>query len=694
MTDFLSDIPIWVLIFWAIFTLGLSIFYYRPKKWIKDINRFQRFALIGFRFLGLFIIGILLLGILVKSTAQETDKPSIITIVDDSKSMLNYSDSSSVKLNTKAFLDKINNVFGSDYTSLIYTLDSLHNVSDSMTYTNDKSNISEAIDDVYNNYYGKNIGAVILLSDGNYNAGTNPTYITEKFKKIPFYTVGVGDTLQKTDHFVSNIVANEIAFLDNQFPIEVTVEGNLTNDRSFNVVLYKDGKKVDSEKLTHADNDYSVLKTKFLINADEVGVHHYVVKIDDFSDEYNLENNEKSVYVEVLDDRSKVLLLAEGIHPDMGAIKNALDQEQNIEVESKLIKDTPSDLSKYDLIIWHSPGLSNKSDAFNRIVSAEKPIWYIIEPSIQASTIQKLNIASNVQTSSQSDRVGVEYNLNFTLFDISKETKKTMEIFPPLNTKYGKIRIHNSSSVFGFQKVGEVVKPESLYFFGKQSDQKFAVTYGTGIWSWKLADYQKNTNNNAFNEIVSKSVQYLVVKENTSRLRVHLPAIFDADEDILIGASFYNESLEPITTPSISFELTNENGDEIDYSFLPLDKKYSLDLGRLKPGAYKWVAHCKYNDETFTKKGAFVVRKIELESQDTKANHALLNQIATNSNGSFYTLENYSDLIDDINERDDISSVSYEISSYKNLIDYFWWFVLLVFLFGTEWLLRRYFGGY
>jgi hypothetical protein len=654
----------------------------------------KRGVLISLRFLGLFLIGGLLLGVLIKSTTLETDKPSIITIYDNSSSILNYSDSSSVKGEVSKFENELESSFNNKFEILNYTLDGLIKNADSLSFNKETTSLSEGIDRVYNNYYGRNIGAVILVSDGNYNRGVNPAYVSEKFKNTPFYTLGVGDTIQKVDHLISSIVGNEIAFLNNQFPLEVTIEGNLSNKTSFDISLYDNGRKIKTKRLEHQDSDYSIIKTKFLIDAKSTGVHHYVAKIESIEKESNIQNNEKSIYVEVLDDRSNVLLLAEVLHPDIGAIKNALNEEQNIEVTSKLIKDLPEDLSQFDLIIWHSPGVSRDTKSFNRLLDLNKPFWYILGSRTKQSTIEQLKIASNVQTTGQSDKVGTAYNEFFKLFELSKEARSNFSIFPPLTINYGKIQINNSSNILGYQKVGAITKKDPLYYFGKKGIQKFGVTYGTGIWSWKLADYQSNANNNVFNEIISKTIQYLIIKENTSRLRIKLPNLFNADENIIVNASFYNKSYQPITTPTITFELIDKDDNKIDYSFLPGDEKYSLNLGRLQPGKYEWVAKSEFNGENFKKQGAFVVKKLELESIDTKANHSLLSQIAANSNGTFHQLSDHSSLINEIAQRSDIVPVTYETSSYKKLIDYFWWFVLIAALFSSEWFLRRYNGGY
>src|SRR5690554_7051818 len=145
----------------------------------------------------------------------------VITIVDDSQSMLNYADSNSVEDLTKAYLNAVNAKFDLKYNHLIFNLYEPVKTVDSLRFKNSKTDIGKALNRVYDNYYGRNIGAVVLLSDGNFNAGTTPLVIAEKFKKTPIYTLTVGDTIQKVDHLVKSIVANEIAFLGNKFPVEV-----------------------------------------------------------------------------------------------------------------------------------------------------------------------------------------------------------------------------------------------------------------------------------------------------------------------------------------------------------------------------------------------------------------------------------------------------------------------------------------
>lgn len=694
MTELFSDIPLWMLIFWAVVSVALGGLLYRKKTWVKDIPAIRRITLIILRSLGLFLLGILLFGILIKGVDKEVDQPIIISVIDNSQSMLNYSDSVDVKKQTIDYLKAIETQLDSKFTPLTFTLDSQLKDIDSLMFNQSKTNLSSALNKVYDNYYGRNIGAIILLSDGNFNTGTNPSMVASRFKRTPIYTLSVGDTIQKIDHLIKSVLANEIAFLNNKFPVEVTIEGNKTPKQPFKIKLLKDGKLIDSHELRHQDNDYSLVKTQFTLEATTVGMHEYVIQIDELNNEYNLDNNSQSFYIEVLDDRSKVLLVSEALNPDVGAVSSALLSENNLEVVNKTMDKLPTSLADFDLIIWFDPGVSANTTAFQSILNANKPTWYFISPQTSRAGLSLLPLPISMRITGQMDNIGAAFNQRFNLFKLSPEARKSIDNFPPLKVHYGELKYDQLGSVLAFQKVGTIAKRDPLIFFVNKGDKKSAVTYGTGLWSWKLADYQANQSHDNFNEIIRKSVQYLIVKENTSRLRINLPSIASSDVDFVLQASFYNESYEPITDPTINLTLSKPNGESFEYTFLPLENEYSLNLGKLPAGRYNWKAQTTYNGKAFDKEGSFAIKDLELEKQNTKANHQLLLQIAANNNGDFRMLPAYQDVLDEIMSNDDIVPVAYESSTFHKLIDYWWLLLIIALVFSGEWFIRRYSGAY
>lgn len=695
MTNIVSEIPLWWLILWAAFSILISLWFYRKKSWLKEIVKFHYYLMLAARIIGLFILGLLITGILLQTRSYTKEKPLILTVVDNSASMLNYSDSNTVKKAIPHFLNTLSDNFSTDFKVLSFTLDSLIQKTDSLVFKNKKTNLYSPLKDVYERYYGRNIGSIILISDGNYNAGSNPISITNTIKLTPVYTVAVGDTIQKKDQLVSSIINNEIAFLDNKFPVEISIEGHLVNNKNTKVKLIEGDKVIAEENIKYSDEDYNLIKKTFLIEAKKLGVVEYTVKLEDLDDESNYDNNSKSFYVEILDSRSKILMIGGAPHPDIGAIKNVLAEDKNLEIISKRADDLPKNLTVFDLIIWHEPSVNITNNDLERVVNASKPILYILGPRTSGNTISKLGLSLVSRSTGQTDEVKGVINQSFNKFELSENTKDFLKNTPPLTISYGEIKSNQPIDILLNQQVGGINKKDPLLFFGSRQNVKYGVIYGEGVWRWKLAEYKRSRNNNGFKELISKIAQYLAVKSNTSQLRIQLPNDFNEDEEVIVNALFYNESFEPITSVPIEFVLENEKGEESEFDFIPGESNYILKLGYLSPGIYNWKAKAEHNNKKHEKSGSFVVKKIELESLDTKANHRLLYQMATNSNkGKFYSINQLDELISEIASREDISTVSYESYTYRKLIDYFWWFVIVIVAFATEWALRRYNGGY
>ena len=60
----------------------------------------------------------------------------------------------------------------------------------------------------------------------------------------------------------------------------------------------------------------------------------------------------------------------------------------------------------------------------------------------------------------------------------------------------------------------------------------------------------------------------------------------------------------------------------------------------------------------------------------------------------FFYLKNAEALIPTIEAREDIAAVSFEQKTTHNLLDYVWILCVILGLLGTEWFIKKWFGGY
>lgn len=125
---------------------------------------------------------------------------------------------------------------GDDYEVEYLNLGNSIKLSDSVNFNQKKTNISQLFDYVNNTYARENIGAVVLASDGIYNRGNNPNYKSLN-KNTVLYTIGMGDSVLKKDLLIKEANHNAIAYLNNQFPIELSIAANDCINSSSNLSL-------------------------------------------------------------------------------------------------------------------------------------------------------------------------------------------------------------------------------------------------------------------------------------------------------------------------------------------------------------------------------------------------------------------------------------------------------------------------
>jgi hypothetical protein len=119
-----------------------------------------------------------------------------------------------------------------------------------------------------------------------------------------------------------------------------------------------------------------------------------------------------------------------------------------------------------------------------------------------------------------------------------------------------------------------------------------------------------------------------------------------------------------------------------------------LNAGLLPPGAYSYTAKAFNGTTEFTKSGGFTVNNISVETARTIADFQLLEQLSSSTNGKRFNATALDDLVNEIKNRKEITSVSFEEKKVRELIDWAPLLVALLSLLSIEWFLRKWNGSY
>lgn len=682
----------WIPLFLLVST-AITWWYYKEQTWLKDTPRSLRWSLFSLRAVGLFFLFILLLGILYQGISYRTEKPVLLFVVDESSSLKNYKDSTEIQEKLTKLKADFDQRFGEKYQIDAFQIGEKLAALDQIKLKGQQTDLASGLDDLYSRYYNRNIGAVVLVSDGNYNTGVNPLYSTEKFSLTSFYTIGVGDTIQKKDQLIREVMSNEFAFLKSQFPIEVDVEAHKIGKSGGKVNLYWNNQLIDSKTIRYENGTYDFQQVQFLVEAKQVGFQRYTVVVENKENEVTYKNNSKTIYIEVLDGRQQVLILSNAPHPDMSALKSVLEKNENTEVKALLWEDWDKNTQKVDLVVWHEPGNGFKSEQLALLDRAKIPVLFFIGPNTPNTVMQQLQVGMSMTNTNQTDEVQARMNTGFALFEVPGNFTQELNYYPPVVTRYGSIQLSPKNQVLLQQRIGNIEKKEPILFFGQNDVRKYGVFVGEGIWRWRMNEFVRSKAAPNFDAFFQQVSAYLAVKKQSSALRVTPPRRFTIAERIKIKAEFYNEALELITKPEVQLEITAKKG-KSRFDFVPTSNFYTADLGNLPAGTYQWKASTKHNGKSYQKSGEFVVEAIALESLDTRADHGVLRQIAQQGNGMFARINQAEKAWKHLENRPDLVDVTFEESTQRDLLDYVWILLLIATLFALEWFLRRWNGAY
>lgn len=117
-------------------------------------------------------------------------------------------------------------------------------------------------------------------------------------------------------------------------------------------------------------------------------------------------------------------------------------------------------------------------------------------------------------------------------------------------------------------------------------------------------------------------------------------------------------------------------------------------MGELPVGNYTWTATTQLGNKKLQKSGRFSVQEILIETANLVADHDLLKSMSNATNGKFFTKDQISKVVGEIKANDNIKTIASYKKKYSMLLNSPWYLIAIVLLFGAEWFLRKWHGGY
>lgn len=670
------------------------ILYHRDANF-NGVATWIKLLMSGFRFCTITVLCFLLLSPLFKSITREVQKPIVAVIVDDSKSMVHSVDSVAFKKSVIDRLELMKSNFGEDIDLRVYSSSDKFRDGFDGKFKGLETDISAPVEELKSRFSGLNLSAAVLLTDGLYNKGTDPSYAYSSLS-VPIFTIGTGDTTVKKDAFIQGVRFNESVYLGNSFPIEVTMNARELQGNTAKLKLVSKGVVISEKQILVSSTRFSNVSS-FILEAKEKGLTRYEIVLESMNGESNVSNNSRTIFVNVTSDRSKVMLVYSSPHPDIAAIKSVLESNPNYEISEFNQSTWNGPIPDAKLAILHQiPGKNGGGKAIvESLNKSGLPILFIMGSQSSVSDLNALSLPLRIDDSNGSTTDALPtYTGSFSLFNVDESLIGKLNAFPPLSLPFGNYSMKTDGYTLFSQTIGNTKTNMPLVVFFPGENPKKGFIVGEGLWRWKFSEYQTSQNNDAFNMIISKIIQYMVSVENKNPFRLSYKSTYDENEQLLFDASVFNDAGESIKDADVSIAFSGENNNEYNFTFSNNNGVYTLNAGFLPPGIYAFRAVAKNGSKSLMANGKIVVTALQSELTDMVANHNMLRSLSNKTGGSFYNLSNSSQLENSILNQKNIKPIIYSRKSLSEAISLKWIFLILVCFLSTEWLLRKRSGGY
>ena len=673
----MTTVTLLLLVFSLVIAAGLSYFQYIYKA--KNKSKIYLF-LAFLRFATIFSILLLLINPIITKNTLEIVKPPLPLVVDNSSSIsfLNVNEkvlelhkriSSNVAIQDK--FDVQSYQFSEDFEP-----------SEKFTFKGAQTNIDVVAKNLKSIYKNANY-PTILITDGNQTSGNDYVYSFGSENKI--YPIIVGDTTTFLDLKINQLNVNKYAFHKNKFPVEAFLSYSGSKSVTADFVISQGNSVINKQRISFSANKKTAT-VNVLLPADKIGIQVFKATISSPEKEKNSYNNTKSFAVEIIDQKTNIAIVSAINHPDLGALKRAI--ESNAQRKVTIIK--PNDiksLQEYNVLILYQPTTEFKT-LFENSKVAGINTFIITGNSTDFNFLNQQQNNLTFKMSGQKEDYLSVFNQQFNLFATDNIG---FESLPPLQNAFGSVTINGSLAVLLSSKIRNIETNAPLLAFAENQNKRTAYLLGENTWKWRLQSHVNNQSFEKYDIFIDKIIQFLATNTGKKSLVVEHERFYNFGEAIEISAQYFNKNYEFDEKARLTIAVTNTKTKQTkNYDLLKSNNYYKVNLDGLKAGTYNFVVKELNSNTSYSSN--FEILDFDIEKQFVNPDVEKLTQLASQTQAKAYFPDQVDELIKTLLENKDYKAIQKNVVAKTPLIDWVWLLVLISIFLATEWFVRKYNG--
>ncbi|MEK6674917.1 MAG: hypothetical protein AABZ47_04595 [Planctomycetota bacterium] len=242
--------------------------------------------------------------------------------------------------------------------------------------TGPATNVERAVRRAMESLAGAPIAAVVVLSDGGFNQGSSgeETGRFARDRHVPIHVVGIGDPSPPRNVRVVEVKSPASVFQQDPFPISVQVSTEGVVGETIQLVLRErdasggsEGSEIETRSLP-IGGDGLVAPLVFQRRQDRAGRYVYTVEVPTLEGESVTDDNARQVTINVIESRSKVLVVAGGPSWDYQYVSRLLQRDDTFDVSCWLQSADVNAVREGDVIIDHLPATAEEVFAYDVLI--------------------------------------------------------------------------------------------------------------------------------------------------------------------------------------------------------------------------------------------------------------------------------------------------------------------------------------
>lgn len=686
--------------------IGFTVFIYRYT--VPQISRKKKFLLIIARTLSLALLLLAIFEPTLTIINKNILKPITLFFIDNSKS-ISIDDGSDKSNKILKIIDELKqtdlirntllNSFGTKVVGL--NSDSL----DKISFNEGSTNFSNIFENIANDK--NNVSAAVILSDGMITDGSNPIYMAEK-SGLPIYTVGVGDTTNRKDIAIKNVLYNEFIYAETPTTLTTAILNEGFANRTVNLSFYENDFLLEQQNITLSSDGNQNIQLGYTPKTS--GEKKLAISLSGIEGEYSKANNKKVFYINVLSNKVKVLLLAGSPSSDLSFIKNTLLADNNLSVNSitqigvnKYIEKNNREMlldSADVLMLMGFPSKETSTELLNKVafLISEKniPYCFVLSSSTDFAKLNLLkkdlpfvpnNIGNNFLE--VQPNVSADQSKNPLLQNKSSDPVAIWNNLPPVYQPFSDLTPKPESEIVAKVKMNNIPTNKPLILSRRLGNQRSIAVLAKDIWKWKLQTALKEQD--VFDRFILNSIRWLNSPDDKKRVQIKtVKKLFSLGEEVEFTAQIYDDAFNPVSDAEVKVRVKNDN-DKFELNLNSLGNGlYEGVLQTNKPGNYSFTGEAKLNNRLLgNDNGLFNIGEIDIEMMNPRMDYEFLNTLANVSGGKYFNPEQYKSLFNllrDLNNKsskEKIDTKEYSLWSNEFLM------IAIILLFGIEWFVRK-----